>query len=180
MTRLLPVAMLLLAVGAFTTFTSAQDSIPSPPATAEVMLAGKRITIRYSRPSRRGRKIMGALVPYEQVWRTGANEATTLETPIPLKIGNADVPAGEYTLWTLPSAASWKLIINKQTGQWGTEYDPNQDLVRVEMQKDALSAPVEQFSISWKKQTATKADLVLEWENTKASVVVEAKVVQAK
>jgi hypothetical protein len=147
---------------------------PSPPGTAEVTLKGKSITIDYSRPSMRGRKIMGALVPYGKVWRTGANEATTLTTPIDLNIGGTKVPAGKYTIWTLPSADTWKLIINKQTGQWGTQYDASQDLARVDMQKKALSAPVEQFTISFAKAGDDKADLVMNWENTSVSVPVTA------
>src|SRR5579875_514479 len=91
-----------------------QGNRPSPPGTADVTLKGSQITITYGRPSVRGRKIMGGLVPYGQVWRTGANEATTLTTPIPLNIGGANIPAGKYTLWTLPSEGVWKLIVNKQ------------------------------------------------------------------
>jgi hypothetical protein len=155
--------------------TASQGNRPSPPATADVTLAGKQITIKYSRPSMRGRKIMGELVPYGQVWRTGANEATTLTTPVALKIGSADVPAGESTLWTLPGQNDWKLIINKQTGQWGTEYDEKQDLARVAMQRSTLPQPVEQFLISWHKVNDRKADLVLEWETTRVSIAVEAK-----
>jgi ABC-type molybdate transport system substrate-binding protein len=165
----------LAAVVAAASMCFAQENRPSPPATADVTLAGKQITIKYSRPSMRGRKIMGEVVPYGQVWRTGANEATTLITPLSLKIGTADVPAGQYTIWTLPSSGTWKLIINKQTGQWGTEYDENQDLVRVDMQKTSFSQPVEQFLISWKKQGDKKADLILEWEKTRLSIPVEAK-----
>jgi hypothetical protein len=161
---------LILAV-----FAAAQENRPSPPATADVTLAGKQITIKYSRPSMRGRKVMGDLVPYGQVWRTGANEATTLITPIALKIGSTNVPAGEYTLWTLPGADSWKLIINKQTGQWGTEYDEKQDLARVDLKKSTLPQPVEEFLISWHKVSDRKADLVLEWETTHVSVPIEAK-----
>src|SRR5215471_20221170 len=88
---------------------------PSPPGTAQVTLKGKKITIDYSRPSMRGRKIMGDLVPYGQVWRTGANEATTFVTEGDVKVGDASVPAGHYTLFSLPSEGTWKLIINKQT-----------------------------------------------------------------
>ena len=154
---------------------AAQENRPSPPATADVTLAGKQITIKYSRPSMRGRKIMGDVVPYGQVWRTGANEATTLITPVALKIGSADVSAGEYTLWTLPGANSWKLIINKQTGQWGTDYDEKQDLTRVDMQKSTLPQPVEEFLISWHNVSDRKANLVLEWETTRISVPVETK-----
>lgn len=154
---------------------TAQGNRPSPPATAEVSLAGKQIVIKYSRPSMRGRKIMGGLVPYGQVWRTGANEATELTTPAALRIGSADVPAGKYTLWTLPSESGWKLIINKQTGQWGTEYDASQDLIRVDMHRTSLIQPVEEFLISWKKLNDKTADLVIEWETTRVSVPVEAR-----
>lgn len=167
--RILTAIMLLAGAAA------AQNNMPSPPATADVTLKGQQITISYSRPSMRGRKIMGGLVPYGQVWRTGANEATTLTTPVDLNIGGTNVPAGKYTLWTLPTASEWKLIINKQTGQWGTEYDESKDLARVKMQKSALSQPVEQFTISWDKKGDDSADLVLEWEKTRVSVLVKAK-----
>ncbi len=152
-----------------------KKNMPSPPGPAEVVLKGQQITITYGRPSMRGRKIMGDLVPYARVWRTGANEATTLTTPMDLDIGGTNVPAGKYTLWTLPSDTTWKLIINKQTGQWGTEYHADQDLARVDMQKSQTDQPVEQFTISWKKAGDDRADLVLEWENTRVSVPVRAK-----
>jgi Protein of unknown function (DUF2911) len=168
-------AMSLLAMLAVATVSNAQGGQPSPPATADVTLAGKTVTIKYSRPSMRGRKIMGELVPYGQVWRTGANEATTLTSPVALKIGNVDVAAGEYTLWTLPSEGTWKLIINKETGQWGTNYNGDRDLGRADMQKAALDHPVEQFLISWKKESDRKAELVLEWERTRVWVPVEVK-----
>ena len=148
---------------------------PSPPGTAEVTLKGKKITIDYSRPSMKGRKIMGELVPYGQVWRTGANEATALTTEGDITIGGANVPAGKYTIYTLPSEGTWKLIINKQTGQWGTVYDQSQDLVRVDMQKSQTQQPVEQFTISLNKKNDTTADLVLEWENTRLTAPVKAK-----
>ncbi len=148
---------------------------PSPPGQATVTLKGKTITIDYSRPSMRGRKIMGGLVPYGQVWRTGANEATTLTAPVNLDIGGTSIPAGKYTLWTLPAEGTWKLIINRQTGQWGTEYDPKQDLARIDMMKrPALASPVEQFTISFDKKNEDTADLVLTWETTSVSVPVKA------
>ena len=147
---------------------------PSPPGTAEVTLKGKKITIDYSRPSMKGRKIVGELVPYGKVWRTGANEATTLKTEANLNIGGTNVPAGTYTIYSLPSEGTWKLIINKQTGQWGTEYDEKQDLARIDMQKSQTKAPVEQFTISFDKKSADTADLVIEWENTRLTVPVKA------
>src|SRR6516165_6915056 len=121
---------------------------PSPPGTADCTINGKKVTINYSRPSMKGRKIVGGLVPYGQVWRTGANEATTLTSAVDLNIGGSKVPAGTYTLYTLPSEGTWKLIINKQTGQWGTVYHEDQDLARVDMKKAAIDVPVEQFTIS--------------------------------
>ena len=147
---------------------------PSPPGTAEVTLKGKKITIDYSRPSMRGRKIMGGLVPYGEVWRTGANEATTLKTEVALDIAGAKVPAGTYTLWTLPSEGTWKLIINKQTGQWGTEYHQDRDLVRVDMQKSHIQHPVEKFTMSFDKKSDNTANLVMDWENTRVSVAIKA------
>ncbi len=148
---------------------------PSPPGQATVTLKGKTITIDYSRPSMRGRKIMGGLVPYGQVWRTGANEATTLTTPVNLDINGTKVPAGKYTLWTLPAEGTWKLIINKQTGQWGTEYDPKQDLARIDLMKRSAPAnPVEQFTISFDKKSEDTANMVLTWETTSVSVPVRA------
>ena len=147
---------------------------PSPPATTQVTLKGKNITIDYSRPSLKGRKVGQELAPYGQVWRTGANEATALNTEVDLNIGGTKVPAGKYTIWTLPSEGVWKLIINKQTGQWGTKYDPSQDLARIDMKKTALPRPVEQFTISFDKKSENTADLNLDWENTRVSVVVKA------
>src|SRR5438270_4999794 len=114
----------------------------------------------------KGRKIMGGLVPYDKVWRTGANEATLLTTEADLDIGGTSVPAGKYTLWTLPSEGTWKLIINKQTGQRGTDYDQSQDLARVDMQKSQTQQPVEQFTINLNKKANDTADLVLQWDNT--------------
>jgi hypothetical protein len=149
---------------------------PSPPGTAEVTFAdGKKVTINYSRPSAKGRKIVGGLVPYDQVWRTGANEATSLKTDVDLEIGGTTVPAGSYTLYTLPSASSWKLIINKQTGQWGTVYQQDQDLARVDMNVTSLSQPVEQFTIILDKKGGDAAQLNLQWEKTQASVGVKEK-----
>jgi hypothetical protein len=147
---------------------------PSPHDKAEVALKGKKITIEYGRPYLKGRKVGQELAPYGQVWRTGADEATTLITEIDLNIGGVKVPAGKYTLYTLPSEGTWKLIINKQTGQWGTRYDQSQDLARVDMKKSSLPQPVEQFTISFDKKSESTADLNLDWENTRVSVAVKA------
>ena len=91
---------------------------------------------------------MGELVPYDKVWRTGANAATTLKTSAAIDIGGTVVPAGTYTIYTLPGEKAWKLIVNKQTGQWGTQDEQAQDLARVDLKVGATSAPVEQFTIT--------------------------------
>ena len=172
--KLFAVAVALLCVTLAAAAQQDKSKRPSPPGKAEVTLKGKAATIDYRRPFMKGRKIMGGLVPYGEVWRTGANEATTLTTAVALNIAGAKVPAGTYTLWTLPSEGTWKLIINKQTGQWGTNYDEKQDLVRVDMQKSHLEKPVEQFTISFERKGDDSASLVLQWENTSVSVAVKA------
>ena len=156
---------------------AAQQQNPlSPPGTASVSFAdGKTVTIDYSRPSMRNRKIFGALVPYGQIWRTGANSATSLKTDVDLTIGGAAVPAGSYTLYTVPGETAWKLVINKQTGQWGTDYDEKQDLARVDMKVGSNATPTEQFTISLDKTGANSATLKLDWASTIASVAVAEK-----
>src|SRR5438270_3431009 len=147
---------------------------PSPHDSTEITLKGKKITIDYGRPYLKGRKVGQELAPYGKVWRTGADEATALNTEIDLNIGSVKVPAGKYTLYTLPSEGTWKLIINKQTGQWGTKYDESQDLARVDMKKSALQQPAEQFAISFDKKNENSANLNLDWENTRVSVEIKA------
>jgi hypothetical protein len=146
----------------------------SPPANTSQTVDGKTVSIQYSAPSMRGRKIFGGLVPYDHWWRTGANSATTLKTEANLKIGSATVPAGTYTLYTLPSAGTWKLIINKQTGQWGTKYDQSQDLARVDMKKETLSSPQEVMSITIEPFQGKQSSLHVRWETTDVSVPIVA------
>jgi len=147
---------------------------PSPPATATVSLNGKTITIKYSAPSMRGRKIMGELVPYGKVWRTGANEATSFVTDANLKVGTLSVPAGSYTLFTLPNATQWLLIVNKQTGQWGLTYDEAEDLGRTPMKANTLSSSQEKMSISFENTSGNSTVLHIRWENTDQSVQITA------
>jgi len=141
----------------------------SPPAKAEATINGKKVTIDYSAPSKRGRAIMGQLVPYGKVWRTGANAATTLTTQGDLMIGTVHVPAGTYTLYTIPGEKEWTLIINKQTGQWGTNYDETKDLGRTKLAVKTLPAPVETFAISLPSAGQNQNTLTLKWENTEAT-----------
>jgi Protein of unknown function (DUF2911) len=152
----------------------AGKALPSPTATAQVSLNGKQVKVNYHTPSMRGRKIMGGLVPYGVVWRTGANDATTLITATNLKIGTLEVPAGTYTLYTLPSASQWLLIVNKQTGQWGTTYNQPQDLGRTPMQAKMLPAPQETMSISFENTKGAGTELHVKWEKADEFVTVQA------
>lgn len=161
----------LLLITAFSIPLFAQEAKKplSPPAKAEAEIGGKSITIAYSAPSIRERVIMGGLVPYGKVWRTGANAATTLVTEVDLMIGSLHVPAGTYTLYTIPNEKEWTLIVNRQTGQWGTRYDESQDLGRVPMKVRGVAEPVETFVISLEPGEG-KGTLRMTWENTEASV----------
>jgi Protein of unknown function (DUF2911) len=159
-------AGLFAALALAAAFTTASAQPPgSPHETISANVGGAKVSIEYGRPYMRGRKIVGGLVPYGRVWRTGADAATTLTTDTPLVIGGAMVPAGKVTLYTLPGASGWKLIINKQTGQWGTEYNEAQDLARVDLTSRTLTSPVDQFTIS-----IDGGQLKLAWELTELSV----------
>ncbi|MBB5341291.1 DUF2911 domain-containing protein [Tunturiibacter gelidoferens] len=156
---------------------SAQPSakpLASPAATAEVSLNGKQVTIKYNSPRLKGRTIGTTIVPYGQVWRTGANPATTLITATNLKIGTLDVPAGTYTVYTLPNASQWLLIVNKQTGQWGTEYSEAQDLGRTPMTSQTLPASQENMSISFEHTNGATTELHVKWATTDEYVTVKA------
>jgi hypothetical protein len=154
----------------------ANKPLASPAAQAEVTLDGKAITIHYNSPRMRGRKIMGELVPYGKVWRTGANPATSFVTDGNIKIGDLNVPAGKYTLYTMPAGpgSPWQLIINKQTGQWGTEYNQGQDLGRTPMHSAKLPSAQEDMSISFEHTTKNSTELHVRWERTDEWVRIEA------
>ncbi len=170
-------ALTMAAVMAITVPVTAQQQRKSPHETINLNADGNRVVIVYGRPYTKdpktgeARKIWGGLVPYGKVWRTGADEATLLTTEKPIVIGTATVPAGAYTLFTLPDEKGpSKLIINKQVGQWGLRYDEAQDLARVDLKKDALDTPVDQFTIALEKNPAGGATLKLMWEKTQYSV----------
>jgi hypothetical protein len=144
----------------------------NPPRGAQGM-SPARIRIDYGQPHLRGRKLHTAgLVPLDTVWRLGANEATELETGVDLTIGGAPVPKGKYTLYALPTAGGWKLVVNKNTGQWGTDYRQEHDLVRVDLRKRQLSAPIESLSIWLIPATgpgAPAGELRIAWGDTELS-----------
>lgn len=139
----------------------------SPHETVEYTVDGATITLSYGRPYLKGRSL-ATLTPNDKVWRTGADEATTLITTHDLTIGSLSVPKGTYTLYTLPSASGWKLIVNKQTGQWGTVYQEGQDLGRVDLTGGKLSSPAEQLALSI--TTTGKPALEIHWGDMRQSV----------
>jgi hypothetical protein len=121
----------------------------------------------------KGRKIYGGLVPYGEVWRTGANEATTFVTSSDITVGGTKVPAGSYTIFSVPNADGWKLVVSKGTGEWGTQYPgADKDLARIDMKVSKLPSPVENFTISYEK-SGSGCTMNIDWETTRASVDVK-------
>jgi len=169
----LPALFLLFTTAAFAQMGGGK---PSPAASASCDLGGgKTIKTNYSSPRMKGRKIYGGLVPYGEVWRTGANEATTFVTSSDVVVGGKTVPAGSYTIFTVPTADKWTLIINKKTGEWGIPYKYESDeLVRADMNVSKLPAPVENFTLAYDK-SSSGCTLRLDWETTRASVDISAK-----
>jgi len=149
---------------------------PSPPAAADCKFDdGKTIHVDYSSPRMKGRKIFGDLVPYGKVWRAGANEATTFVTGTNLTVGGKDVPAGSYTIFTVPAKDKWTLVISKKTGEWGEPYPGEaDDFARVDMKASQLPSPLENFTIAFDHAGGT-CTLRLEWETTRASIAVAEK-----
>ena len=162
----------LLAITAAATIHAQQDKSkrPSPPATAKCDLGGgKSITVDYSSPRAKGRKVFGGIVPYGEVWRAGANEATTFVTTSDLMVGSTHVPAGSYTIFAIPNKDKWSLVISKKTGEWGTAYPgEKEDLARIDM-KAASGPATENFTISLDKG-AKGCTLKMAWDTTVASV----------
>jgi Protein of unknown function (DUF2911) len=144
----------------------------SPPANVATTIAGKKISIDYYAPSMHGRKVMDGLVPFGEVWCTGANWATKITTEGNLEMGTLKLPAGSYSIWTVPNQNEWTLIINKQTGQFHLNYDPSRDFGRTKMNVKSLPTPVETFRIDLRPESANanKGTLALLWETTEASI----------
>jgi hypothetical protein len=162
-------ALVALVSGAFAQMGGEKPASPPESATCDLG-GGKTIKTDYSSPRMKGRKIFGDLVPYGQVWRTGANSATTFVTSADVMVGTKDVPAGSYTIFTVPSPDTWTLIINKKTGEWGIPYKYQSDeLARVGMQVSRLPSPLEDFTISYEK-SGTGCTMNIEWDTTRASI----------
>ena len=159
----------LAGIALWPAHTKAQN-LASPPASASVTIAGKKIDVEYYAPSARGRKIMGGLVPYDEVWCTGANWATKITSEADLQVGELVLPKGSYSIWTLPTAKDWTLIINKETGQFHLDYRQSMDFGRTRMTVKALTTPVETFRIDLRADGGNKGTLALLWEKTEVSI----------
>jgi hypothetical protein len=155
------ITFLMLAMVSILSAGIAQEKSPSPEATVEGKIGAAKVKIVYCQPSARGRKIMGGLVPYGEVWRTGANAATTIEFDKPVKLEGKDLAAGKYALFTIPGENEWTIIVNKDWKSSVSDYKQENDVLRLTAKPTKTPAPVETFTIS-----IGKDDVQLKWENT--------------
>ena len=169
-----PAAALFLAGGLFAQAPKLEFPAPSPSANVKQRVGITDIELSYGRPSMKGRKIFGGLVPYGEVWRTGANTATKITFSTDVKLGGAAVPAGSYALYTIPGADEWTVILNKVTGQWGSyQYDAANDLVRVKAKPMTLTNPVETLGIGFGDLRDSSATMYLTWEKVRVPLKLE-------
>ncbi|HEV7350841.1 DUF2911 domain-containing protein [Telluribacter sp.] len=167
--------LVVLLFGAFK-FMQYNTKKASPETTATYQKDGTSIEVVYSSPSKKGREIFGGLVPYGEIWRTGANEATTFTTNKALQLGGEEVPAGTYTLWTIPGKDNWTVLLNGQEYSWGLNFDgtsprdPAADVAKVEVPVEPLANPVEQFAISFDEANPA---MVLAWDKTSVRVPIK-------
>ena len=147
--------------------TAAQQSRISPHEQTKATIDGARITITYGRPSMRGRTIFGALVPYDRVWCPGADEATVLDSDKPIDLNGLKVPAGPHTIWMLPTANQWTLIVSKEPSGFHTQYHPDADLGRVTLRKDPINPTVEQLTFEIApNRSGPGGSIAMHWEKT--------------
>ncbi|WP_242093050.1 DUF2911 domain-containing protein [Aestuariivivens sediminicola] len=170
--------LFIVAIGVFV-YSYLNDGFQkrkSPKKTVSFKVDDLKLEVFYNRPSKRGREIFGALVPYNQVWRTGANEATTFSTNKALNIGNASLKAGKYTLWTIPNDTAWQVIFNAKQYEWGVDHetlkpmrDAVYDAVNVSVPVKHIDDVVEQFTIAFDNST-DNLYLTMAWDNVKIEV----------
>jgi hypothetical protein len=166
----------LLGLGLLAATLSGQDAKKpaSPHETTSAVVGGKKITITYGRPYVKGRNVWeGSLAPYGKVWRTGADDATTITVEGDTMLGSLHVPAGTYSLFTIPGEKEWTLILNKTAKQWGAyNYDEKQDLGRAKMTAKKLASPIEQLTIAVVPGSGSNATLKISWSDAEASIPV--------
>jgi hypothetical protein len=161
------ILILVIAVAGFFAYTSTL----SPEEKLSFDNNGLEVKVTYCQPKMKGRKIFGELIPYGKVWRTGANAATTISFSKPVTVAGEAVPAGEYTLWSIPNEGNWTIILNKEAGQWGTNYNENEDLLRVEVPAEEITSQVEQLTMKL-ASVDNGINVNLMWENTKVIIPV--------
>ncbi|MEP5254001.1 MULTISPECIES: DUF2911 domain-containing protein [Winogradskyella] len=150
----------------------------SPKDTAKITLNDLDLTVEYNRPSKRDRVVFGALVPFDEVWRTGANEATTFETNKPLLINGIELKRGKYTIWTVPMKDQWKVMFNSKQYEWGVNekmepmWDPNYDALEIIVPAQSLDVTVERFTIAFDNKTG-HLKLTMAWDNTLIEVPID-------
>lgn len=167
---------LALVAGAFMTTVFGQISAPQPSPTAKLSqkVGLTDIEVDYSRPGMKGRKIFGDLVPFGEVWRTGANSSSKITLSDDVKMGGQDVPKGTYALYTIPGKDEWTIIVHKYLENWGAGgYDATQDLCRFKVKPTVLKDGYETFTIDFSNLTYSTGSLDLKWENTKVSILIE-------
>ncbi|HXA01522.1 MAG TPA: DUF2911 domain-containing protein [Cytophagaceae bacterium] len=171
------VGSLAVIIFGLLTFMNKQTKKASPEVTVEYKKNGKDISVFYCSPSKKGRIIFDSLVPYGKVWRTGANEATTFTTGTDLIIGEKALPAGKYTLWTIPGKDEWTVILNGKQYGWGVNFsfeasrEADKDVLQVKVPAQTLDTPQEKFSITFPDSDSLK--MVLAWDKTKVSVPIK-------
>ena len=164
----------LLLLSTTLLFAQLQTPQPSPLSTVSQRVGMVDVTVAYSRPSARGRKVAGELVPYDKIWRTGANQATKVSLSEELSVAGTTVPAGDYALFTIPGKKSWTVIFNKNTEQSGTgSYKKEEDALRADVPVSASKDKYETFTIGFSDLSETKATMYLAWENTKVAIPLE-------
>ena len=170
--------LLLAAIGlfAYSYFNDGLQKPKSPKKNVAFKVDDLKLNVFYNRPSKRNREIFGALVPYNEVWRTGANEATTFETNLPLKIGTDSIKAGKYTLWTIPNDTAWQVIFNAKQYPWGVDHqtlqplrEPQFDVVNYTAPVEHLDTAVEQFTIAFDNST-DKLFMTMAWDHVRIKV----------
>ena len=150
-----------------------QTKSHSPAAAAVYQQNGLDVRVSYCQPAKKGRVIFGKLLPYGQVWRTGANEATEISFSQPVLFAGKPVPAGKYTLFTIPDEKSWTVILNQETGQWGLSHDESKDLLRVVVPPVSQPEVTELFTVAF-READNGSEMQLLWDQTKVAVPIRA------
>ena len=164
------IACASIALVTFTANAQLKTPAPSPTQTVKQDFGVSSVELIYSRPGIKGRKIFGDLVPYGQVWRTGANAATRLKFNDDVMIGGQSLKAGEYALYTVPGESEWQIIINKGSANWGTDYKQEDDILRVKVKPMKTEVPVESFTMQFANVKPTSMDLQIMWDRTAVAV----------